>query len=209
MQLDSILKQINKRSLEFLNFFGADSIEVSWIKDVMYKASLSAGIPSLKKAGGTFRFARSKELLSHAYDNLQFAEDLENAWRVIQKRGTVKQIVETEYLNAPGTREWMNWNDIKWNDPSLMEEIRSESSERLSQAFNDDDIYGDSKVAEDTEDDIELLTENLAPLAGAFYETGSGVAKDIKWERIKKLWHDYNYSKERRQRLKAEETEPK
>lgn len=208
MKLDSILKAINKRSIEISNFFGVDSIEVSWIKDVMYKASLSADIPTLKKSKGTFQFSRSKDVLSEAYSNERFLEDLENAWRVIQKRGTVRQIVMSEYLNEPAQKEWVLENGVAWNDPSLMEDIRLESSERLSRAFNDDDIYTDSKVAENEEEDIDLLVENLAPLVGTFHETGSGVAKDLKWEKIKRLWHEYNYAKERRQRLKAEETEP-
>lgn len=211
MQIESVLRSINRRIKEYVDVFGADSFEYAWAKNLFYIATDEANVPIGKMSGGIVQFSRSKSTMQEIWENASLEETLREVWNKMKEKGTAKQIIEKDYMNMPDAKSWMEEtgytiSDIM-NDPDALGEIREESSLRADEAYNDSDIYEEVDEEIENADNMEDI-QDLADIKGKFYETGSGVAKDKKWHDIQREWEDYVYRKEREQSMKAAETEP-
>lgn len=194
-----------------MDTFGIDSVEYAWARELFYKATEFAGIPVGRMSGGAVQLSRSKSTLEHIYENPVLEEEIRDIWDVMKKRGTAKQIIQDEYLDSVGTKEWMEENGLTISDimadSDVMGDIREESSLRADAAYNDDETYKNvMDEIEDAENPDDIA--DLAEIIGRFHDEAKGVEKDRKWHDIQRMWGDYKYRKERELSMKAAETEP-
>lgn len=212
MKIESVLRSINRRMQELNLAFGYSSLEYQLVSNMWFNVVNSSTIPIGTKKNGVLLFRRGKDVMQEIWENPELDANLREMWSKMKEKGTVKQILEREYFNQQGTKDWMEENDFTindlMNDPDVMADVREEAAIRGDRVYNDDDIYVEVNSALDEAEDMEDIQE-LGDIMGSFYETGGGLAKDEKWNRIKRQWHDYKYRKEREDSLKAAETEPK
>lgn len=212
MKIESVLRSINRRMQELNAAFGYSSLEYQWASSMWWSVAKSSTVPIGTKKNGILLFRRGKDVMQEIWENPELEVNLREMWNKMKEKGTVKQILEREYFNQQGTKEWMEENDFTvndlMNDPDVMADVREEAAIRGDKVYNDDDIYVDVNTALDEADSMEDIQE-LGDIMGSFYETGGGLAKDEKWDKIKRQWRDYKYRKERESSMKADETEPK
>ena len=211
MKIESVLRSINRRIKDYVDVFGIDSVEYAWARNLFYQATDIANAPIGKMSGGAIQFSRSKSTMQEIWENPVLEENIRQIWEIMKNRGTVKQIIENEYMDMPGTKEWMEENGFTisdiMNDSETMGDIREESHIRADRAYNDDDIYADVNKELDNSDDNEDIAD-LAEIIGRFHDEGKGAEKDRKWHDIQRMWGDYQYRKEREMSMRAAETEP-
>jgi hypothetical protein len=134
------------------------------------------------------------------YDNEGLAENLFEVWDKLKSFGTVKSIVN-EYTQILD----MDTSETEYDVPDeeyIKAEIQQSSSERARAVFNDDDYYNNLlKEIDDAIDpeDIDILDTIMSK----FKEDAPGVMKDVKWEKIKEMWEDYQDRDEDEAREKA------
>lgn len=211
MKIESVLRSINRRIKDYVDVFGIDSIEYAWARNLFYQATDIANAPIGKMSGGAIQFSRSKSTMQEIWENPVLEENIRQIWEIMKNRGTVKQIIENEYMEMPGTKEWMEENGFTisdiMNDSETMGDIREESHNRADKAYNDDSIYEDANKELDNAEDNDDIAE-LAEIIGRFHDEGKGAEKDRKWHDIQRMWGDYQYRKEREMSMRAAETEP-
>lgn len=220
MNPDSVLRSINRRIEQYADTFGITSFEYQWAKNMIFVIGKMTKVPIGRKKGGKVLLSRSKTVLAEIYDDPYLEQAIADMWQKLKDRGTVKTILKDEYLNQPGTKEWMEEENISvsdiMNDPDYMEEIREESSVRAESAFDDSESPGSGEVNEeideiadsDLPDDMkDELLRDLGEINREFHRTGKGIRED-KWDNIERMWREYKYKKERYFAMKAAETEP-
>ena len=210
MKIESVMRSINRRMGELHDAFGVNSEEYRWASNMWWNVVKSAGIPIGVRKDGVFLIRRGKDVMEHLWENPVLEENLRTMWGKMKQRGTVRQILEKEYFNQSGAKEWMQENGYTvsdmMNEPEVMADVRGMAAMRGDKAYNDDDIYEDSHSELDDADNMDDIRE-LGDIISRFHDTGAGLAKDEKWEDIKRMWHDYQHRKEREDAMRAAETE--
>lgn len=180
MQLESALRQINKRVAEYKAYFGNYSYEYGYAKNLIITALKNYTDPEaiVKYTSKGIQFSRSKSTLSMLYSNELLSENIFEIWDKLKEFGTVRSISE-QYLDF-----------VSSIDPDMQQaEIQELSADTAKSVFNDDDYYNwlQGEIDEATLDNRDFLQS----MYDKFKEEAPGIRKDIKWEQIKDMYNDY------------------
>lgn len=180
MQLESALRQINKRIAEYKDYFGNYSYEYGYAKNLIITALKNYTDPEaiVKYTSKGLQFSRSKPTIATIHGNESLSESIFDVWDKLKAFGTVKSISE-QYLDI-----------VSSIDPDMQKaEIQELSAETSKSVFNDDDYYTwlQGEIDEATKENIDYLQS----MYDKFKEEAPGVKKDIKWEQIKDMYRDY------------------
>lgn len=189
MKIESALRQINKRVAEYKDYFGKYSYEYGYAKNLIVTALKDYVDPEAvaKYTGKGIQLSRSKPVISMLYDNEVLSENLFEVWDKLKAFGTVKSIVN-EYTGILDSSVPETEYDVSDND-MVKAEIQQLSAETAKSVFNDDDYYSwlMGEIDEATADNRDYLQS----MYDKFKEEAPGVKKDIKWEKIKDMYSDY------------------
>lgn len=189
MKIESALRQINKRVAEYKDYFGNYSYEYGYAKNLIITALKNYVDPEvlIKYTPKGIQFSRAKSALSEYYSNEALTEDVIEVWNKLKEFGTVKSIVK-DYSSILDSSVPETEFDIV-DDDMVKAEIQQLSAETAKSVFNDDDYYSwlQGEIDEATADNRDFLQS----MFDKFKEKAPGVKKDIKWEKIKEMYNDY------------------
>lgn len=191
MKIESVLRMINKRILEYHSYFGTYSFEYGYAKNLLASAVKDyADVESMIRVkDGVWQISRSKSTISDLYDMDALSENLMDVWDKLKEFGTVKSL-RAQYLDDEFSSEDPETEYDIMDEDEIQAEIQTISAEAARAVFNDDDYYkwiqGEVNSATgENADYVDYIYNKL------FKKKGKGVLKDTKWQQIKEAIEKY------------------